>query len=168
VADYLRNEEIAVRTTDNEVDFSLFHCWAEPLQAGIRRVLAEDLRAAPGIQAVLTDEPSPTKGPVYNISIRVLACEGVGTNHQGSAVFAATWEIDRTGPEPATLACGVFHSQPASWNPGDYGQLSRQLSRALDDFSRALSKAIFGASVLLRTERPAKIGRFPTDRPDAD
>lgn len=142
VANYLQTQNMAVRTGTNEVNFALFHRWAEPLDAGIRRVLAEDLRAAPGIRAVLTDQPAPSQSSVRVISIRVLACEGSRTDHRGSAEFKAVWEITRRGPQPDVVAGGVFRPPPAAWHPGDYSQLARQLSLDLGDFSRVLSNAI--------------------------
>jgi uncharacterized protein len=143
VADYLQTKDMAVRTGTNEVHFALFHRWAEPLDAGVRRAVAEDLRAAPGIRAVLTDQPAPAQGPTCTVSIRVLACEGVETNHHGSVIFEAAWVITRSQPEPAMLVQGVFRARPAVWRPGDYDQLARRLSQALRNFSRVLSGAIF-------------------------
>ena len=77
VADYLKGREIAVRSGANEITFATDHDWAEPLDAGVRRVLAEDLRASPGIGQVVTDQPAPAGRPVKTIVLRVLACEGV-------------------------------------------------------------------------------------------
>lgn len=146
VANYLKTKDMAVRTGTNEVAFDLFHRWAEPLDDGVRRVLAEDLRANSDIRAVLTDEPAPAPGPVYNVQVRVLACEGVRTNHGGEVMFKAVWQITRSGPEPTVVAHGVFQSTPAVWHPGDYAELAGQLSRAVDEFSHVLNVALTGYS----------------------
>lgn len=142
LADYLATKDIAVRYGTNQVAFALFHRWAEPLDSGIRRVLAEDLRAAPGMGEVLIDQPAPRQHPVCRLSIRVLACEGRVTNHLGSVVFEAAWQI--TGPDPADaiLAHGVFRAKPAAWREGDYGQLAALLSHAIEEFSNMLVKNI--------------------------
>jgi uncharacterized protein len=143
VADYLNTVDMAVRTGPNQIHFALFHCWAEPLDAGIRRVLAEDLTATPLVRQVLTDQPAPPGRPVYTLSIRVLACEGVSsTNHVGSTAFAAAWQIVDSGAPHTILAHGVFRAQPGSWTPGDYAQLAGQLSRAVADFSNVLLDAL--------------------------
>lgn len=142
LAEFLNTRDMAVRTGENEIRFALYHRWAEPLDAGIRRVLAANLRAEPTVRAVLTDQAPPPHFPVYTISVYVLSCEGASTNHVGSAMFEAFWEI--TGPDPrnAVIGQGVFRAAPASWTPGDYGQLARELSRALADFGSVLVDTI--------------------------
>lgn len=142
VANYLATRDMVVRTGTNEVTYALFQRWAEPLNAGIGRVLAENLRASPEIRVVITDQPAPAHRPLYTIWVRVLACEGSEANHHGSTVFEAAWEITQSQPEPTTLAHGVFRSKPTDWHRGDYNQLAHQLSRALGDFSQVLVNAI--------------------------
>ena len=139
--EYLQTSDMVIRTGTNEVIFTKFHQWAEPLDAGIRRVLAQNLRGFRGIQEVLTDEPSPANPRLYIISVHILACEGSDTNDRGSILLSATWEISPGGTE-ATLAHGVFHSPPASWHPGDYTAMVSQLSNAVADLSGILVQAI--------------------------
>lgn len=141
-ANYLEGRNIAVHENPHEVNYPLFHRWAEPLAAGVRRVLAEDLRNWPEIRAVITDQPAPAREPLYTIWIRVLACGGSEAHHHGSAVFEATWTITQSQPKPTPVAHGVFRSRPAVWHPGDYRQLAKQLSRAVGDFSQVLVQAI--------------------------
>jgi uncharacterized protein len=142
MANYLQTKDVAVRTETNEVTFAMFQRWAEPLADGIRRVLGEDLRAAPEIRAVITDQPAASHRPVYVISVHVLNCEGSEANHHGSADFKAVWEITRSDANQTVVAHGVFQSPPMLWHPGDYSQLADQLSRALNHFSHALANAI--------------------------
>lgn len=142
VANYLESKDMVVRGGTNEVNYHLFHRWAEPLDAGIRRVLAEDLRDSSEIHAVITDQPAPAHKPFYTVWVRVLTCGGSETNHDGSAVFEAAWEITKSQPEQKLVAHGVFRSRPAVWHPGDYSQLANQLSLALGDFSQELVHTI--------------------------
>lgn len=142
VANYLENNGMAVCTGTNEVRYALFHLWAEPLDAGVRRALAEDFRRAPGIRAVVTDQPAPAHMVLYTVWVRVLKCEGSETGDRGSAVFEAAWEVRRAGTREMTVARGVFQSQPEDWRPGDYGQLAQRLSQELGDFSEVLTQAM--------------------------
>ncbi|MCL5097030.1 MAG: PqiC family protein [Candidatus Omnitrophica bacterium] len=135
-ADYLQTKDIAVRTGTNEIHFALFHRWAEPIDAGVGRVLAENLQSSTLIRNVLTDRAVPTDRQAYTFYIRVLAFEGNVNGHRGSASFEAAWEL--AGPSLQVLANGVFRAPPTVWNPDRYGQLAHQLSSALGDFSRFL------------------------------
>ncbi|HEY1788461.1 MAG TPA: PqiC family protein [Verrucomicrobiae bacterium] len=139
VPNYLQTRDMVVRTSSNEMIFATFHQWAEPLDAGVRRVLTEDLRTAPAIREVLTDEPPPANTNVYVISIQILACEGNQTNSQSSVLFKACWEISKSD---RAVARGIFNAQPATWRPGDYNDLAIQLSRAVEDLGKLLNKTI--------------------------
>jgi uncharacterized lipoprotein YmbA len=144
VPEYLQTSDLVILTGTNEVVFSKSHEWAEPLDAGIRRALVQDLRGFPGIQEVLTDEPPPAHGKPYIISIHVLACEAKDINGQGSVLFSAAWEISQGRPEPTTLAKGVFHAPPSSWHPGDYTGMVSQISDSVANLSGILAQAIAG------------------------
>lgn len=139
--DYLQTSDMVIRTGTNEVTFTKFHEWAEPLDAGIRRVLAQNLRGVQGIQEVITDEPSPAHPRLYIISVHILACEGSDTHGRGSILFSAAWDISQGGIE-ATLAHGIFRAPPSSWHPGDYAGMVSQISSAIADLSGILAQAI--------------------------
>lgn len=138
---YLQTSDMVARN-GNEVVFAKSHQWAEPLDAGIRRALVEDLRGYPGIQEVLTDEPPPAHGKPYIISIHVLACEAKVTNGQGSVLFSAEWEISQGRPDVTAVAKGVFHAPPTTLHPGDYAVMVSQISDAVADLSGVLAQAI--------------------------
>ena len=138
---YLQTSDM-VMTRTNEVVFAKSHEWAEPLDAGIRRVLVQDLRGVQGIREVLTDEPPPAHGKPYIISIRILDCEANDTNGQGSVVFSAEWEISQGRPDTAILAKGVFHAPPAPVRRGDYAGVVSQISKAVAELSGILAQAI--------------------------
>ena len=154
VANYLRNQGIAVRDGTSEIDFDLFHQWAEPLSDGIRRVLAEDLQMMPGIRSVLTDQSGSAGQPVYTISIDVLTCEGLRTKSQGSAIFKAEWAVTRSGSTQTTIAHGIFQPPPQVWHSGDYTGLANELSHTLNEFARVLACAISGTNPARTSSAP--------------
>lgn len=133
VARYLEGRDIAVRNGDNEITYPMDDRWAEPLDAGIRRVLTQDLGQSRAVSFVLTDEPSPGR-QVTSIYVRLLACDAVKTNGTGSIAFAAQWEITSR----SEVTHGLFHGPPARWSPGDYGGFAAAISRDLRDFSDVL------------------------------
>lgn len=144
VARYLQGGDIAVRAGANEIIYPLNDRWAEPLDAGVRRVLAENLRALPTIGDVLTDQPAPPGQPVHAIFVRVTACEGVQKNARAGAIaFEASWQIT-SGTSESVLAHGIFKAGPEAWTPGNYAQLADHIGRALRDFSGVLADALAG------------------------
>ncbi|HTV43026.1 MAG TPA: PqiC family protein [Candidatus Sulfotelmatobacter sp.] len=144
VPEYLQTSDLVIRTGTNEVVFAKSHQWAEPLDAGIRRALVQDLRGVRGIQEVLTDEPPPAYGKPYIIFIHVLACEANDTNGEGTVLFSAAWEISQGWPKATTLARGVFQAPPSSWHPGDFAGMVSQISDAVAGLGGVLAQAISG------------------------
>lgn len=142
VPGYLKTKDMVIRKGTNEIVFLKFNQWAEPLEAGIRRVLVQNLRASHEAKVVLTDQPSPAGVKVYVVSVHVSACEAENVNGRGSVLFDADWEISQEGAQAKTLARGVFNPAPSSWRPGDYSGLAGQISAAVAELARNLNQAI--------------------------
>lgn len=136
VPPYLKNKAVALRTGDNEVRFSTEAFWAEPLEAGIARVLRERLAAR---AAVVSYPFTAQLTRDYDVTVRVLSAEG----GQDSLRFSAVVEIVRVGDNAALVARREFTAPAAAWN-GDYARLARELSAAVgalaDDILASLPK----------------------------
>jgi uncharacterized lipoprotein YmbA len=130
LAGYLRVRPLIVRRGENEVEFREFARWGEPLEQGITRVLRESLLATGAASAVDAGGLRPAEaGDVkFEISVRVLACEGVA---DGSVNFRAVWDIVRTAPDPAPALHGVYHPTALKWTPKNEATLAAALSRAV-------------------------------------
>lgn len=123
VATYLRGKAMAVRVGENEVRYAHDAFWAEPLDAGIARVLRESLAA----HATVLPYPFPTQLPRdYDLTVRVLSAEG-GAN---GVRFVAVIELLRVGDKPELVVRREFTAPPTAWG-NDYGQLARGLSDAV-------------------------------------
>lgn len=123
VATYLRGKAIATRVADNEVRYAHDAFWAEPLDAGIARVLRENLAA----RATVLPYPFPAQlARDYDLTVRVLSAEG-GAN---GVRFVAVIELLRVGDSPELVVRREFTAPAAAWG-SDYGQLARGLSEAL-------------------------------------
>jgi uncharacterized lipoprotein YmbA len=133
VASYLRTKDIGVRTGTNEIIFSNSHQWAEPLNEGIRRVLAENLRRSPSIEQVLTDQMSAPGLPVYSFHVDILACAG----SPPLAEFEAVWQV-------GAFAHGDFRMKSATWNGTDYAALAKRLSEGIEELAEKLIEALPG------------------------
>ena len=127
VPEYLRGKIMQVRVADNELRFIDQARWAEPLEAGMTRVLREDLSQRPARVRVVArggDEHD------YDVAVNLRRCEGVLPN--GAARLAARIEILGTGTDPKLVAQEDFSFDVAGWDGKDYGQLAKKLSEAAD------------------------------------
>ena len=128
---YLQTKLMVVRTGASEIQFAEFDRWAEPLDAGISRVMKETLGSAPNVESVaLNSRGDDTLN--YEIKMRVQACEGVrGAGGNGSISLAMSWEIRSLGTDSTLVQCGGFTARAAVWDGSDYGQLAMRLSEAI-------------------------------------
>ncbi|MBI5423106.1 MAG: membrane integrity-associated transporter subunit PqiC [Opitutae bacterium] len=120
---YLKHKAIVTRSGENEVSYAADAFWAEPLDAGIARVLREQLAARANILAY----PFPAQLPRdYDLTVRVLNAEGAAKGVR----FVAVIELLRVGDKPEVVVRREFTAPAAAWH-GDYGQLARGLSEAV-------------------------------------
>jgi uncharacterized lipoprotein YmbA len=78
VPGYLNRMQIVTRNADDEVEISNYHRWAEPLEAGIAQVLANDLAMQIGSERIAV---FPWRGRInqaldYQVAVVVLRFEG--------------------------------------------------------------------------------------------
>ena len=141
---YLRTPAVVVRPGGTEVVRVRDARWAEPLEQGIARLLRETLLAQPGVRSVAAYPAPQSALPQYEISVRVLACEGVAGPEGRRARFAAAWEIRATaaGSGAAPVAAGTFESAPADWADGDYAALTAKLGESVAALGRELATAL--------------------------
>lgn len=120
---YLKHKAIALRSGENEVSYAPDAFWAEPLDAGVARVLREHLAARANVLAY----PFPAQLPRdYDLTVRVLSAEG---SAQGVR-FVAVIELLRVGDKPELVVRREFTAPATTWG-NDYGQLARGLSQAV-------------------------------------
>jgi uncharacterized lipoprotein YmbA len=127
---YLRaTKSMVVRDGANEIRYQDYSRWAEPLDAGINRVLMERLSASPNVLGV---DAHPLRGDLTRncyVAIRVVHCEGVAGENP-SARFSATYEI--TTPDGSSPALNKTYNAPdAKWDGKDFNALAKLLSDAV-------------------------------------
>ncbi len=124
---YLRaTKSMVVREGANEIRYQDYSRWAEPLEAGVNRILQGRLLAAPEVRGV---DVHPLRGDVtrdYDVSIRILQCEGV-TGERGAVRFSASYEIAAADGSGA-VASRTFTAAEAAWDGKDFAALARLLS----------------------------------------
>lgn len=142
LASYLNRREMVVRVGANEVEFRDYRRWAEPLDAGISRVVRSALLAS-GQVAQAWGEPFPVDlVRDYDVAIEVTRCEGA-ENGSGrlEASLSAVVEIWTAGPDPRPVARRVFTAPAQAWNGRDFDRLAGLLSND----AAALGREILGA-----------------------
>jgi len=98
---YLRRSQIVTRTSDDQMDIAMFHRWAEPLEDGIGRVLAQEIGARVPTDRVVM---FPWRGVVartmqYQVVVVVMRLDGP---RGGDVTLDTRWRIlGRDGNELA-------------------------------------------------------------------
>jgi uncharacterized lipoprotein YmbA len=101
VPGYLNRTQIVTRNAADEVEISTYHRWAEPLQAGIAQVLADDLAMRIGSERIAVFPWRGRIDPVldYQVVVVVLRFEG---SPGGQVTLDARWRlVGRGGKELA-------------------------------------------------------------------
>ena len=125
VPEFLRGKVVQVRLAQNEVKYIDTARWAEPLDAGLARVLRESLDRAEGGVEVVT---RPMDARDFDIVVQVRRCEGVVPARV--ARLDARVEIFSAGLESRRIAEEEFAIEIPGWDGSDYGQLAAKLSEA--------------------------------------
>ena len=140
LASYLRTRPLIVRRGENEIEFRDFALWGEPLDLGIARVLREELLAQGTAGAVVTSTARRTQeNASVELSIRVLACEGVSN---GAVAFRAVWELATTEAKPTTMGRGDYRAVDLRWDGKNEASLAAQLSQAVAGLAGEISAAL--------------------------
>ncbi len=127
---YLRGtKSMVTRTGPNELRFDDFARWAEPLDAGLRRVLKEQIARADGVARVVDGSSRDGKRD-YDVSVRIDRCEGSATGSRKTALLTATYEIVDLRGEGCVVARKTVSAPEVSWDGSDNGTLARLLSEA--------------------------------------
>jgi uncharacterized lipoprotein YmbA len=143
VPEYLRTRSIVVRQGANELKLDEYDRWAEPLEAGITRILRAGLVAAPNVGRVFA-QPFPLDGDRdYDIAVTVLHCEGVRSGFiRNTAHFSALAEITTGGPNPKVVARLNYVAPDSKWDGRDCAQLAADLSEAVSGLAREIAAAL--------------------------
>ncbi|HEY3756341.1 MAG TPA: ABC-type transport auxiliary lipoprotein family protein [Opitutaceae bacterium] len=142
-AQFLQAPEMVVRRGANEIELSEYNRWGETLDAGLGRILHEELAAAPQVSEAVSQPFSLSNPPEFEISVNVLHCEGSAGGEEGRAArFEAVVEIYSLGTEPRLLVRKVFSAPPVEWDGHSYGQLAGDLSQDVAELGRQIIAAL--------------------------
>ena len=134
--DYLNRSQMVTRLSENEVELSDVHRWAEPLETNFKRVLSQDLALALGRIDVIV-YPYVGRSPLYEVPLEVLRFEVDG---DGTAHLTVRWGI-REGTTRAglyTAESQLSEPAPARGVEGAVAALSSAVARLSDEIAAAL------------------------------
>jgi uncharacterized protein len=127
VPGYLHRTQIVTRNGADQVELATFHRWAEPLEDGIARILAEEIGARVPTERIVT---YPWRGAVaraidYQVVVTVLRLDG---RRGGDVTLDTRWRI--LGKDGAELALGRSTTTEAATGSG-YEPMVAAMTRAL-------------------------------------
>ncbi|MBN2106931.1 MAG: membrane integrity-associated transporter subunit PqiC, partial [Deltaproteobacteria bacterium] len=134
--DYLKRQQIANRIDENEILFSDFKSWAEPLDRCVTRVLSENLSVLLNTERIEVYPWLPSLPVDYQIRVRIARFDGT-TDEE--AVLVVYWSL--YGRDNAMLA---DHKSVISEkiDAGGYTGLVQAQNRALEKLSREIAAAL--------------------------
>jgi uncharacterized lipoprotein YmbA len=138
VAPYLARTNLVEMRGGNQPVYAPTARWAEPLDQGVARAVADSLRRSFGFQAYGFSPGGPPPEHSYDVTIRLERFEG---NDNGDVVLVARWGISGSG----SAASDTSHTSEihrTGWQPGDYTSLARLLSEEVDELGRRIGRAI--------------------------
>ncbi len=133
IADYLKRQQIGNRIGQNEILFSDFNSWAEPLDRCVIRVLSENLSVLLNTAHVQTYPWLPSLPVDYQVRMRIVRFDGA-TNEE--AALVAYWSIYGRGEAMLADRKSVISEKI---DAGGFDGLVQAQNRALEKLSREIA-----------------------------
>jgi uncharacterized lipoprotein YmbA len=138
VPTYLAKTNLVTMRGGIEVQYAATARWAEPLDQGLSRAVAEDLSRNSRIRAYGFTPGSPPADHSYDVWIRLERFEG---NGNGEVVLRARWSVS-SADSSAPITGRTVDVRRSGWQPGDYPGLVRLLSEEVREMCRQIARAI--------------------------
>jgi uncharacterized protein len=124
---YLQRSQIVTRTGGDHVELAMFHRWAEPLEDGIARILAEEIGARVPTERIVT---FPWRGVTarsiqYQVVVTVVRLDG---RSGGDVTLDTRWRILGKGGDELAIRRSMVSETAAG--PG-YEPMVAAMTRAL-------------------------------------
>lgn len=134
---YLDRPQMVTRTDPNQVVYSQFNRWAEPIASGFPRVLSENIGRVTNTSEIATF-PWYKVPLEYQVKGEVLRFEA---NDDGEVVLECIWTVVRLGEKDRYLVIrhADLHHPVDSDNPDEVAQA---LSRLTSDLAREIGQTL--------------------------
>lgn len=134
--EYLDRPQIVTKAGENRIAIAEFERWAEPLQEGFSRALAEDLSALLPADRTALFPWNQSAGVGLQVVVEVVRFDGVAG---GTATLICRWRVAGGGGADSGVRQSSFD---APVEGKQYEHLVAAMSRTLEAFSRAVAEDI--------------------------
>ncbi len=135
VPEYLQRREMILNRDHHKLSVNEYHRWAEPLEAGITRVMTLNLASLLNTHEVQTFPWRRVSPPDYGISISVVQF----AVHEREAMLVAEWTVTRPGKDTAPISRISQLVEPSGEEPE---QIAAAYSRLLYQLSEEIVEAL--------------------------
>jgi uncharacterized lipoprotein YmbA len=136
VPEIVDRPQFVVRKTANRIEIAEFDRWAEPLKAGIARVLAEDLAQELGTPRVAAQAQAISRDADYRVTFDVFRFD----SRLGDGIaLEAAWTVRAAKGGRSRIGRSVVQEPVQA---ADYEALAAAHSRALQRYAREIAAAI--------------------------
>jgi uncharacterized lipoprotein YmbA len=135
---YLATGRLVTMKGGIQVDFASTARWAEPLDQGVARAVAENLSRNPRIRAFGFSPGAQQSGQKYDIWIRLERFEGTD---DGTVILRGHWAVSSANSS-APIAGRTIDIRRHGWKPGDYPGLVRLLGKEVAEMSQEIARSI--------------------------
>ncbi len=138
VPGYLAKPGLVTIRGGTEVNYSESNLWAEPLDQGLSRAVAEDLSRYSRLRAFGFSPTSLPPDHAYDVWIRLERLEGTA---DGQVILRARWWVSSAG-RSESIGGHTTEIRRSGWRPGDYGELVRLFRDEVQEMSRQITSVI--------------------------
>lgn len=139
---YLERSELVTRTGDGRLEIHEKDLWSEPLDAGISRVMADNLRRLTGSTNIQSSDSFITRDYSSLLEIRI---ERFDPEPDGSLLLQCTWKLQPIGGgDAAPKAFRTTVPVAAAGDPatGNMSGRIKAMNEALARLSRTIAKGL--------------------------
>jgi uncharacterized lipoprotein YmbA len=139
---YLKKGLLVVREGESEVRYNDYSRWAEPLDAGIFRLLRDNLESNAKLSRVIPYPFPFDEERDYDVRIRIRCAEGQKTGSQYEVHFEALIELSSAGAGSEITHQKLFRASGITWDGKNYANLAKGLSEAVKSLSDEIAALI--------------------------
>jgi uncharacterized protein len=135
---YLAQGRLVTMKGGIQVDYATTARWAEPLDQGVARAVADDLGRNSRIRAYGFSPGAAPMEHSYDVWIRLERFEGTDA---GEVILRGHWAVS-TADSSAPIGGRTVDIRRHGWRPEDYAGLVRLLSQEVAEMSREIARSI--------------------------